>query len=101
METSTGPPPHGLASKYYAGPVEILCGQVKFPINSIQIMGFGSRLWDLGIIGPVDKTVGFHAWIIMYLANLLPAGLNKLTFENDWCNIIFDTGEYNTSSHSI
>ena len=24
-------------------------------------MGFGNRLWDLGVVGPVDKTVGFHA----------------------------------------
>ena len=35
----------------------------KIPITCtlIQIIGFGSRLWDLGVIGPVDKKISFHA----------------------------------------
>ena len=28
---------------------------VTFPITSIQIMGFRSRLWDFGVVGLVDK----------------------------------------------
>ena len=42
MKASTGPPP--MAGKFYVGPVENLSGRVKFPITSIQIMGFGTRL---------------------------------------------------------
>ena len=48
-------------SKFYVGPVEILSGLVKCPITSIQSIGFGSRLWDLVVVGPVDKKVSFHA----------------------------------------
>ena len=29
-------------------------------------MGFGSRLWDLGVVGPVDKKVSFHACMLIY-----------------------------------
>ena len=53
-----------MAGKFYAGPVEILSGVVKCPITSIQIMGFESRLWDLGVVGQVDKEVSFHAWYV-------------------------------------
>ena len=58
MEASTGP------GKFYVGLVEILSGLVKFTITSIQIMGFGSRLWNLQFVGPVDKNISCHAGYI-------------------------------------
>ena len=36
-----------MAAKFYVRPVEILNGQVIFPIAAIQSVGFWSRLWDL------------------------------------------------------
>ena len=56
METSTSQK----AGKCYVGLVENLSGLVKCPITLIQIMEFGNRLWDLGAVGPVEKTVSFH-----------------------------------------
>ena len=50
-----------MAGIFYVGPVDILSRLVKFPITSIQIMGFGSRLWDLGVVEPVDEKVSFLA----------------------------------------
>ena len=44
-----------MAGESYVGPVEILSWLVKFPIISIQIVEFGSRLWDLGVVRPVEK----------------------------------------------
>ena len=37
--------------KFYAGPAEVLSELEKSPITSIlQIVGYGSRLWDLGVV---------------------------------------------------
>ena len=49
-----------MAGKFYVGPVDIMSGPVKFPITSILFIGFGSRLWDFGDVGPVNKKVSFH-----------------------------------------
>ena len=43
-----------VASEFYVGPIEILSGLVQFPITLIKNLGFRSRLWDLGVVGPVD-----------------------------------------------
>ena len=51
------------AGKKYVGPVEIVSEPLKFPIAAIQIMVLGSRLWDLDVVGPVEKKVSFHACI--------------------------------------
>ena len=67
MEATTGRGPWPVN----VGPVEILSGLVKFPIISIQIMGFESRLWDFGVIGPVDKTVSFHVCTAWGLCHIL------------------------------
>ena len=61
-----------MAGKIYVGPVEILSGPLKFPITAIQIMVFGSRLWDFGVVGPVEKKVSFHACSLkLYMSPLL------------------------------
>ena len=44
-----------MAGKFYVGPVEIFEWASKISY-SIQIMGFERRLWDLGVVEPVDKT---------------------------------------------
>ena len=52
-----------LACRHRAG--KCCVGLVKFPITSIQIMGFGSRLWDLSVL--VDKKVSFHTCKCMFM----------------------------------
>ena len=47
-----------MAGKFYVEPVEIMSGLVKCCITSIQIIGFWSRLWDLGVDGPVGRLKG-------------------------------------------
>ena len=42
-----------MAGKYYIGPVENLSRLVKIPITSNT--DHGIRMWDLGVVGPVDK----------------------------------------------
>ena len=59
MEPSTGPQ----ANKLYVGPVENLSGPVTFCITSIQIMGFGSRLWDLGAVRSTSMLVVYEVII--------------------------------------
>ena len=55
-----------MARKIYVGLVEILCGLVNFPITSKQIREFGIRLWDLGVLGPVNNKVSFHAVYLQF-----------------------------------
>ena len=57
-----------LAGNFYVGPVKVLSGQVKFSITSMKILGIGSSLWNMGVVGPVDENVSFHASV--YVGNI-------------------------------
>ena len=73
-----------MSGKFYVGP----CGNfaslswlVKGPIHtSIQIMGFGSKLWDFQGVGPVDKKVSFHACMHVCGCHTRPAAMYACVF---------------------
>ena len=60
-----------LAGKNYVGPVELLSWLVKFHITAIQIMRFGSRLCDLGVVGPVETKLASLLFIFATCESLI------------------------------